>query len=232
MLSAGPARSVSRSIETLHMGRETAGGGGRRVRRLPPSRRSQAQAVRTLVLNAERLEGGSIWPPGHLQIVLVLECPQRSGSLRPHATVNRQLGAIGIECCLDAHDKLVVRRWLRRGGWCSRLWRRRSRSRRWRCGGGLALTRCAASECNRNHDSRSHAKLALSCNHEGRPFRCTQNHCSRPLPDQAKRGRSVAKNERLRRPLPRFGNRDSAPNQWPCRRSGSTVRGVTFRRSP
>lgn len=29
----------------------------------------------TLALNAERLEGGSIWSPGDLQIVLVLEYP-------------------------------------------------------------------------------------------------------------------------------------------------------------
>ena len=45
---------------------------------------------------------------------------------------------------------------------------------RWR-GSGLALARRAAGERNSNYDSRSHAKVALTCDHGGRPFHYTQN---------------------------------------------------------
>jgi len=98
------------------------------------------------VLDAECLECRVIRPPGDFQFVLVLECPECSDSLRPHPTVNRDLGAIGIECRLDTFDELVVGHRLRRrrDRWRSRLRRRcshRRRRRRRRRGGGLALTR-------------------------------------------------------------------------------------------
>ncbi len=185
------------------------------------ARQSQAQPAQTLALDTECLERHPIWSSGDLQIVLVLECPQRSGSLRPHATVNGELSAIGIECRLDTFNKLMVRHApVRRGDrWCRRLRHRRSRSsgrrRRW-SGGGLALTRCTAGERSGNHDSRNDAKAMLSCDHGGLPFRFTVHQTSRSLPVQAKVRRSVSKHEWLWQPLPRLGSSNSAPFQRPC----------------
>ena len=130
----------------------------------------------TLTLNAECLERRSIRSPGDFQLVLLLVCPECRGSLRSRATVNRELGTIGIERRLDAFNQLMVRHGLRRGGrWRSRLrrWCRSGRSgwHGWRRSGGLVLTRCAAGKRYGNNDSRSDAKVARSCDHVGRPFR-------------------------------------------------------------
>ena len=183
--------------------------------------RHPAGTTRTLTSDAECLDGFPIWSPGDLQIVLVLECAQRSGGLRPHATVNRELSAVVIECRLDAFNKLMVRHALVHRGsrWCGRLrhWRsRRSSRRRRRSSGGLALTRCTSGERTGNHDSRNDAKAMLSCDHEGHPFRVTLHQTSRSLPIQAKVGRSVSKHKWLWQPLPGLGSSNSAPFQRPC----------------
>ena len=170
--------------------------------RHPPSHRNQAQPAQTLALDTECLERHPIWSAGDLQIVLVLERSQRSSSLWPHAAVNRDFSTIGIECRLDAFNGPMVRHALlhRCGRLCSRLRRRfsgRRGRRRWRSGGGLALTRCTAGERTGNHDSHNDAKAMLSCDHGGHPFRCRAHETSRSLPVQAKAVRSVSKHEWL-----------------------------------
>ena len=195
--------------------------GRRRVRRPPPSRRSQAWPIAALVLDSERLESGSIRSPGGLQIMLVLEGPQRGGRFRPHPAVNRELRAIGVECRLDTFNELLVRHrpGRRRGRRCSRLWRRRSRRSLWhRCGrgGGLALTRCAPSKCNGNQNSRRDGKVARSCDHVGRPFRFKHSGSSLALHDREQRGNPNAGISPTRQP--RFGT-----VQWPGLQCGSTV---------
>ena len=122
-----------------------------------------ANSIRILTLDAECFEGRSIWTTGDLQIVLVLERSQRSSSLWPHATVNREFSAIGIECRLDTFNKLLVRHApVRRGGRRRRRRPRRcsrssGRCRRW-SRSGLVLTRCTADERTGNHDSGKDAQ--------------------------------------------------------------------------
>jgi hypothetical protein len=160
---------------------------GRRLGRCRPPApcRNQASPAPTLTLDAECLDGRSIRSPGDLQMLLVLECAQGSLRLRPHAAVNRQLGAMGIERRLHAFNKLVVRDGrVHRRGWCRSGRRRRTRGSlwRWRRGDrGLRPAGCTASERNSNGDSREKPKAMTGCDHRGRPFRFTVEQTSRSI---------------------------------------------------
>ncbi len=107
-------------------------------------------------------EGSLIWSPSKVQIVLALEQAKCSSRFRPHATVNHEVGTLGIECGLHVSNQLLARPWLarRRGTWWRGLRLRRTCSsgrRRWSSGGSLSPTRGTPGKRNDSRGSRNEA---------------------------------------------------------------------------